>query len=114
MTNKLFTKEITTGDITLTSNVTSVTARANRISRVEEKQDDPRKNPAAIYVDLTVDHPEKFHYVLEATEAVDLALGLNDAVEMGLLMVAMGLEHKTDAQIKQVLDRLADLIEQYR
>lgn len=56
MTNKLFTTEITTGDITLTSNVTSVTARANRISRVEEKRDDPRKNPAAIYIDLSVDH----------------------------------------------------------
>jgi hypothetical protein len=51
---------------------------------------------------------------LEATEEVDLILNLEDAVELGLLMVAMGMEHKTDDDIAKILSRLSELIAEYR
>jgi hypothetical protein len=114
MGTKLFTRDIKTGDITLTSNVTSVVANATRISLVEEVPGHERESPSAIYIDLTIQHPIKLHDVLEATEEVDLSLNLEDAVELGLLMVAMGMEHKTDDDITSVMSRLSQLIAEYR
>jgi hypothetical protein len=114
MGTKLFTRKIKTGDITLMSNVTSVTVNGTRISRVEEIPEHERESPSAIYIDLTVQQPVKLHDVLEATEEVDLILNLEDAVELGLLMVAMGMEHKTDDEIKTIMSQLSQLIAEYR
>ncbi len=114
MKTKLFTRDITTGDITVTSNVTSVMANGTRISRVEEVPGHEKDCPSAIYIDLRIQHPVKLHDVLEATEEVDLSLNLGDAVELGLLMVAMGMEHKTDDDVVAVMSRLSKLIAEYR
>ena len=114
MKTKLFTQELKTSDITVTSNVTSVTVNGTRISRVEEIPGQERENPSSIYIDFTVEHPIKLHDVLEATEEVDLILNLEDAVELGLLMVAMGMEHKTDDDIAAIMSRLSKLIAEYR
>lgn len=114
MNKQLFTRNIKTGDITVTSNVTSITANATRISRVEEIPGHERESPSAIYIDLTVQQPVKLHDVLEATEEVDLILNLEDAVELGLLIVAMGMEHKTDLQVATIMSQLSQLIAEYR
>jgi hypothetical protein len=114
MTTKLFTRNIKTGDITVMSNVTSVTVNGTRISRVEEIPGHERENPSAIYIDFIVQHPSKLHDVLEATEEVDLILNLEDAVELGLLMAAMGMEHKSDDDIAGMMSRLSELIAEYR
>lgn len=114
MKTKLFTQSLKTGAITLTSNVTTVTANATRISRLEAVPGHEAENPPSLYIDLTVQQPVKLHDVLEATEEVDLILNLEDAVELGLLMVAMGLEHKTDAEVTATLARLSQLIADYR
>lgn len=114
MQTKLFTQNLKTGDITVMSNVTSVTVNGTRISRVEEIPGHERENPSAIYIDLAVQHPTKMHDVLESTEEVDMIFNLDDAVELGLLMVAMGMEHKTDNDIAKILSRLSKLIAEYR
>jgi cell shape-determining protein MreC len=64
MKTKLFTRNLKTGDITVTSNVTSVTVNGTRISRVEEIPGHERESPSAIYIDLTVQQPVKLHDVL--------------------------------------------------
>ncbi|MEA5477901.1 hypothetical protein VB774_09745 [Pseudanabaena galeata UHCC 0370] len=114
MKTKLFTQELNTGDITVISNLTSVTANCTRISRVEEVQDHEQESPSAIYIDLTIKQSAKLHDVLEATEEVDLVMSLEDSVELGLLMVAMGMEHKTDENIAATMSRLSQLIAEYR
>jgi hypothetical protein len=114
MKTKLFTQELNTGDITVISNLNSVMANGTRISRVEEVQGHAKESPSAIYIDLTVKQPAKLHDVLEATEEVDLVLSLEDSVELGLLMVAMGMEHKTDENIAETMSRLSQLIAEYR
>lgn len=114
MKTKLYTQALKTGAITLTSNVTTVTANATRMSRVEAVPGHEMESPSSIYIDLTVQQPVKLHDVLEATEEVDLILNLEDAVELGLLMVAMGMEQKTDTEVTATLARLSQLISDYR
>lgn len=114
MKTKLFTRSIKTGDITLSSNLTSITVNGARISRVEEVSGHEQESPSTIYVDFMVQQPTELHDVLEATEEVDLVLNLEDAIEIGLLMVALGMEHKTDSEVTAVMSRLAGLIAEYR
>lgn len=112
--NKLFTRPLKTSDITISSNVTSIRANVIHISRVEEIAGHEKENPSAIHLDLKVEHPVKFHDVLEATEEMEMILNLEDAVELGLLMVAMGMEHKTPEEVSAAMSRLSQLIEEYR
>ncbi len=114
MKSKLVTRSIKTGDITLTSNLTSITVNGARVSRVEEIPGHEKENPSTIYIDLMVQEPDRFHDVLEAAKEVDLVLNLEDAVELGILMVALGMEHKTSAEVAEVMNRLSKLISEYR
>lgn len=114
METKLFTRRLQTGDMTLSSNLTSITVNGARISRVEEVPGQEKENPSTIYIDLMVQKPVEQPDILEATEEVDLVLNLEDAVELGLLMVAMGMEHKTDDDVAKVMSRLSGLIAEYR
>lgn len=84
--------------------------RLGEILQAQQAQESAATN----YIDFIVQHPSKLHDVLEATEEVDLILNLEDAVELGLLMVAMGMEHKTDDDIAKILSRLSELIAEYR
>lgn len=114
MKPKLLTQPIRTGNITLSSNLTSITVNGARISRVEEIVGQEKENPSTIYLDLMVSEPTKQSDILEATEEVDLVLNLEDAVELGLRMVALGMEHKTDDEVSEVMARLSQLIAEYR
>lgn len=102
--------KLQTGDIKLLSNLTSVTANANRISRIEAVEGRETKYPAAIHIDLEVE-PRQEHLpsVLGNTEELDLVIGLNDAVEIGLLLLAMGLENKSEFEANEVFKRLFEL-----
>ena len=96
--------ELHTGDIEVMSNLTSVTAKANRITRLEAVKG---KDRAAIHVDLHVKpHPEHLPSVIGETEELDLVLDLDDAVEIGVLLVAMGLEDKSQLEIDEVFKRI--------
>ena len=85
--------ELTTGDIEVMSNLTSIIANASRI-----------------YLDLKVKpHPEHLPSVLGETEEVDLALSPDDALEIGIMMVAMGLENRSQLEVDEVFKRLFEL-----
>ena len=115
MKTQLLTRSIKTGDITLTSNLTSITVNGARISRVEEIPGQEQENPSTIYLDLVVQEPTKRHDdVLDATEEVDIVLNLEDAVELGLMLVALGMEHRSDQDVSEVMSRLSQLVTEYR
>ena len=102
--------KINTGDIEVMSNLTSIIANVNRISRIEAVKGKKTESPAKVYLDLKVKpHPEHLPSVLEETEEVDLALSLWDALEIGILMVAMGLEDKSQLEVDEVFKRLFEL-----
>ena len=101
--------ELVTGDIEVMSNLTSITANANRISRLEAVQG-KTASPAKVYLDLKVKpHPEHLPGVLGETEELDLVLSPEDALEIGILMVAMGLEDKSSVELDEVFKRLFEL-----
>lgn len=103
-------RELKTGDITVLSNLTSVTANAKRISRLNAVKGKDITDPASIHVDLKVKpHKEHLPRVLAETEELDLVLSLDDALQIGVMLVAMGLEDKSQLEVDEVLKRLFEL-----
>lgn len=99
--------ELNTGDIQVMSNLTSFIANAKRITRLEAIEG---KDTAAIHLDLQVrPHSEHLPSVIGETEELDLVLNLNDAAEIGMLLIAMGLEDKSQLEIDEVFKRIFEL-----
>ena len=104
MTLTAITHELKTGDITVISNVTSVTATCNRISRLETIEEG---EPTAIHVDFVVKpHQKHLPSVLEETEELGLILSADDAIELGSLLIAMGLEDKSSQEANAIFEHL--------
>lgn len=111
MKTKLLTQDIQTGDITVMSNVTSFTVRGTKVSRVEEIPGHEQESPSSIHVDFTVQPPGHLPAAPEATQELGLILNLEDGVELGLLLVALGLEHKTPDEVASIIARLKQMIQ---
>lgn len=102
--------ELETGDIEVMSNLTSITANVHRISRLEAVKGKKTESPAKVYLDLKVQpHPEHLPSVLGETEELDLVLSPEDALEIGILMVAMGLEDKSQLEVDGIFKRLFEI-----
>ncbi len=113
-TNQLLTEDLKTGDITIISNVTSFTVTGTKIARVEEIPGHEQESPSAVHVDFEVKQPRNLLAEQEETKNLGLILQLNDAVELGVLLVAMGMEHKTPDQAVEVTARLSKLIADFQ
>ncbi len=103
MTVTFVTHSLTTDDITVMGHVEDVTlVRGSKVSRIGTVEGHEQENPAMIHVNFQrVDQPE---------ELVVWMLGLSDAIELGLQLLAMGIEAQPDPQIDQVRDRLSQLV----
>ena len=113
MTVKIEMRPFHTGDITVISNITSVTVTGDKVSRIGAIEGQEGGNPAAIHVDLNVKHKSdspEMPGVLGSTKELGLILSTEDVVEVGLLLVAMGMVNKTGAEVTTVLNRLSDFI----
>ena len=113
MGSTLLTQDIQTGDITVMSNVTSVTVMGTKVSRLGGCSEQDRKIPSTVHIDFEVKHPDHSPTVLESTETLGMILNLKDAVDLGVLLVAMGLEHKTPDEIVTVVSQLTTLIQEF-
>lgn len=113
MNTKLRTQSLETGTIAVMSNVSSVNVVGTKVSRVEEVPGHEAENPSTIHVDFKVQNPRHLETVLESAEELGMILNLEDAVELGLLLVAMGLEHKTPDDIAAVMSRLSKLVKEF-
>ena len=103
MTPTIMTYRLKTGDITVTSNISSVAATGNRISRLETNEEET----TAIHVSFTVkDGTKHLSSVLAETEELGLILSAEDAIELGTLLVAIGLENKSGLESDAVFERL--------
>ena len=112
-TQQLLTQDLTTSEITVISNHASVTVTGTKVSRVEEIPGHEQENPSMVHVDFKVKNPSQQPEVLDNTEDLGLILKLEDAVDLGLLLVDMGMEHKPPEAIKGTITRLSKLIDEF-
>lgn len=103
MTVKFVTHTLNTNDITVMGNVNDVaTVRGSKISRIGAVEGQEQQNPATIHVNFQVtNNPE---------EMLVLMMGLSDAIEIGLQLLAMGIEAEPSPRIDEVRDRLSQLV----
>ncbi len=103
MTVKFVTHSLETNDITVMGNVSDVaTVRGNTISRIGAVEGQEQQNPAAIHLNFEMTHPPN--------EMLVWMMSVPDAVELGLQLLAMGIEDQPSPKIDDVRDRLSQLI----
>ncbi|MBE9136434.1 hypothetical protein IQ254_04340 [Nodosilinea sp. LEGE 07088] len=110
MSVKVITRPLKTVNITVVSNATSLHVQGDKVTKLSAIPGQEAVNPASISVDLTVQDPQTLPGVLAAAEALELMFNVEDALELGLLLVAMGLENTSRDRISATLDRLTQLI----
>ncbi|MEN8445010.1 MAG: hypothetical protein ABG776_08360 [Cyanobacteria bacterium J06555_13] len=109
-TKKLLTQTLNTGDITIMSNMTCITATGDKISRIEESLIGGLKSSAAVHVDFGVKQSSHFQAVLEDTQSLGLILQPDDAVELGVLLIALGMKNKGSQAMATTMERLSALL----
>jgi len=103
MTVKFVTHTLNTGDITVMGHVDDVaTVTGSKISRIGAVEGKEQENPAAIHVNFQVTD--------KSDELLVWMLGLPDAIEIGLQLVAMGIEAQPSPKIDEIRDRLSQLV----
>lgn len=113
MTTPLITQDLTTTEITMMSNVTSMTVVGTKVSRVGDKIAHQQGSLPAIHIDFYVKQPQHRPVVFEATESVGMILSLTDAVKLGTLLVALGLANKTSDDITAAMALLKQSIQDF-
>ncbi len=113
-TQQLLTQDLATSEITVISNHASVTVTGTKVARVEEIPGHEQENPSMVHVDFKVTNPSPQPEVLDNTEDLGLILKLDDAVDLGLLLVAMGMEYNPPPEeIQATMARLSKLIDEF-
>ncbi|GAB4377576.1 MAG: hypothetical protein Kow00121_27400 [Elainellaceae cyanobacterium] len=103
MTVKFVTHSLKIGDITVMGHVTDVaTVRGSKISRIGAIEGQEQQNPAAVHLN--------FEDATTPTEMLVWILGVPDAVELGLQLLAMGIEDQPSPAIDDIRDRLSQLV----
>lgn len=103
MTVKFVTHSLTTGDITVMGHVNDVAnVRGSKMSRIGAVEGQEQENPAAIHIN--------FQMIDNADDMLVLMLGLPDAIEIGLQLLAMGIEAQPSPPIDDIRDRLSQLV----
>lgn len=103
MSTHVLTQHLHTHDITMMTNVTSLTVHGTKVSRLGDQA-----TSASVYIDFAVKHPSHGSD-LDNTEEVSFILQPDDAVQLGLLLVSMGLGAITPEAIASITARLHQL-----
>ncbi|EDX83367.1 hypothetical protein S7335_547 [Synechococcus sp. PCC 7335] len=109
-TKKLLAQALHTGDISIMSNVTSITATGDKVARIEGSVRDGVQSPAAVHVDFDVKQPSHLKAVLEETRSLGLILQPDDAVELGVLLTALGMKNKESQAVAAITEHLSALL----
>ncbi|MEB3231284.1 MAG: hypothetical protein VKJ64_09760 [Leptolyngbyaceae bacterium] len=113
MGSALLTQKIQTGDITVMSNVTSITVVGTKVSRLADLPEGHQHRPSTVHVDFEVKQPTQTASVLEATETLGMILTVEDAVELGEYLLAMGLGDKSSDEVASVMARINQHIQDF-
>jgi urease accessory protein UreE len=110
MTIHSLIRNLETDEITVMSHVTSTTVVGNKISKLEADAGDA--STSTIHLNFEVRDKHEQPCVLANAEELGLILSPKDALELGLILVAMGMEQHTEAETRAVQNRLAETIAQ--
>lgn len=105
MTVKYVTHDLSTSDITIMGKVeNAIKVRGSSISRIGPIIGHEAQNPAEVHLNLEVEPHQT------ASEMLVLSFTAQDAVEVGLQLLAMGVEDNPTIGIDVVKQRLTDLL----
>ncbi|MDC0836040.1 hypothetical protein CKA32_002207 [Geitlerinema sp. FC II] len=107
MTVRATTHPLKTHAITLTSNISSTTVTGDRISRLETS---PDPGESSVHLEFKVQPQSGTSDMACGAEELDFILEADDAVELGMSLLEMGLGHTDRSRLQEVFDRLSHLI----
>ena len=110
MTTTLLTHDLQTDDITVMSNLTSITVVGSKISSLDDPQVSSRDSSSTVHLDFDVKEPTPSSGVLDSTETLGMIFKQGDAINLGLWLIAMGMEHKTSDDVDAIVSRLTQLL----
>ncbi|MCW6037073.1 hypothetical protein K4A83_12460 [Spirulina subsalsa FACHB-351] len=101
MTSKTsHTHPLKTQAITLMSNITSLTITGEQVSKLGSE----------IHATFAAKNSEKLPCVLNSVEEIGFILQPDDAIQLGRLLMAMGLESQGEQTMEEIQEKLDDLI----
>jgi hypothetical protein len=108
MTVEYVTHLLKTGDVTVMGHIEDVlTVTGQRVSRIGAIEGQEQQNPPAIHVNFEIlkkgEHPV-------TPEMLGFIFSPADALELGMLLVAMAIEDKTSADVAEIKDHLSQLV----
>lgn len=108
MTVEYVTHLLETGDVMVMGHIEDVlTVTGQRVSRIGAVEGQEEQNPLAIHVNFEIvkkgEHPV-------TPEMLVLAFNPSDALELGMLLVAMAIEDKTSAEVAEIKGHLSQLV----
>lgn len=106
MTVQSITRPLQTDDITIMSHVTSVTAVGNKISKLTTKPD----NSTTIHLNFDVKGRKDEPCILAGAEELGLIINAQDALEIGLYLVAMAIKNPTEKEVAEIQSQLSATI----
>lgn len=108
MTVEYVTHLLETGEVTVMGHIEdALTVTGQRVSRLGAVQGQEQKTPPAIHVNFEIlkqGEPQK------TPEMITLAFCPADALELGMLLVAMAIEDKTSSEVSEIKERLSQLV----
>jgi len=108
MTVKYVTHLLKTGDVMVTGHIEdALTVTGQRVSRVGAVEGQEEKSPPVIHVNFEI-LKKGAHPI--TPEMLGLIFSLADALELGMLLVAMAIEDKTSADVAEIKDHLSQLV----
>ena len=110
MTTKLVTRPLKTGELTAMSNVTSINVTGHQVSILEVQPEPGKKDTSAVHLTFDVEHPQKLPSLLATAEELGLIMDRDDAVKIGLSLLAMAMEDQTLGEIEAIKQRLSSMI----
>ncbi len=110
MTTKLVTRPLKTGELTAMSNVTSINVTGHQVSILEVQPEPGKKDTSAVHLTFDVEHPQKLPSLLATVEELGLIMDRDDAVKIGLSLLAMAMEDQNISVIKAIKQRLSSMI----
>lgn len=104
MTRASLSCPLHTGDITLMSNVDSHTVTGRRVTRIGAIDTAETHCDPTVHLSLEIKHPTS--EAAQADASLGLILNPEDALELGLSLVIMGLGEATPADQEALIQRL--------
>lgn len=113
MKTKAITQPWHTSDITLMSNITSVHVQGKQVTKLGEATGGNLEDRAEIHLELDVKDDHNIANILTETKTIGLILNPQDALGLGLMLTAMGIEHYDQPAMTKLFSQLSKMKEKF-